>query len=450
MNSPRPKSPLSVTEPTDSARAYQSTMALLHGFEAALWSMAPTRDRLLYLSLSTSSLYGESTENLVLHPNFWLEAIHPDDKPRVFTLMERLPFAGTAHCRYRLLLGDGEVVPVQQRCYLVNNAAGEAERVDFMVFRTEPADAAETPDWQTLFRQLVDPYFLCETEYLSIVTANPASCALTGYRTADLRRLRLTDLGTHGQAHTLAVPGRLNPEKQQAFVCEWLIQPQDNPPKTVECRFSPVSLAGRHWWLVRMRDIDLERRQEVQQNDAENFLNLTESWLLQFDATGSIFFANPSAITRLGLDPQAPLNIVERMPLWAGRLFLHTCLPHATSLGRWSGELQFMDKDSRDCPVEIELIRHGNEEPTRYSLYARERGQAYQREQRLKKENERLTGQNHLRGQMLNNLGRELESPLNELTRHVGTQGTPELNRAIMRLRHLAESLQGFSDNQPF
>lgn len=415
QNHPRPPQPQLDANPALSL--------LLSSFGVACWSLTPERDRLLFLSASTAELYGEPLAVLAHYPNFWLEAVHPDDKPRLFTWLERLPYTGSAHGRYRIVLADGEIVTVQQRCQLHVDSQGQPQRIDFLVSRCLLNETEAIPDWQSLFRQLPEPLLLCEPEYGSIVSANPAACALSGYRLGELKKMRAQDLGAG-----FALPCA---QREPLPDANWPLLRRDEEPLLQHWRLLPISLAGARWLLLRLSPPDAhDPFQALAQRSGELLLCCNEH--------GQITAANPAARQALQLLPPQFGHLSEKMPLWASRLLWHEGLPSARQQGRWQKELPMLGEKNKERLCAVEVLAQDNG----FILAARDIANQQQLLQQYRRDNERLRNQEYLTQQVLANLGQEMLAPLNELAAQLGDNRNALAT--LKRLQHLADNLQRF------
>ena len=94
-----------------------------------IWSFDLTDKGENYLSRSAERIYGEPLEKLIERPRFWLEHIHPDDKPIKAASQYRLEKFGSTECTYRLELPTG-IRWIHDRLSLIRNKEGKAVRLE--------------------------------------------------------------------------------------------------------------------------------------------------------------------------------------------------------------------------------------------------------------------------------------------------------------------------------
>jgi PAS domain S-box-containing protein len=91
-----------------------------------LWIASPDGRTILYVSPAIESMYGLSVEEVIANPEFWLEAIHPDDVGVAQASHEALLAKGEASCEYRILTPSGDIKWVCDRKRLIVDQEGQA------------------------------------------------------------------------------------------------------------------------------------------------------------------------------------------------------------------------------------------------------------------------------------------------------------------------------------
>lgn len=92
------------------------------------WMTNPRGDEILYVSPGYETLWGRSVESVCRHPMSFLEAVHPEDRPRVVAGMTRQA-RGNHVVEFRVLHPDGTVRWVRNQAFPVRNERGEVYRV---------------------------------------------------------------------------------------------------------------------------------------------------------------------------------------------------------------------------------------------------------------------------------------------------------------------------------
>lgn len=75
--------------------------------ETVVWMSSPGIDRTLYINSAYEKIWGCSCDSLYANPRSFLDAIHPDDRPRVETELEHA--TDRLRTKYRIIRPDGEL-----------------------------------------------------------------------------------------------------------------------------------------------------------------------------------------------------------------------------------------------------------------------------------------------------------------------------------------------------
>lgn len=105
---------------------------LAENIHEVFWLISPDFEEVFYVSPAYETIWGRGCDTLYRHPRSWLEAIHPDDLPRVqeyITLKSTGQLDEIAFPEYRVVRPDGSVRWIQTRGYKVRNEAGEVYRI---------------------------------------------------------------------------------------------------------------------------------------------------------------------------------------------------------------------------------------------------------------------------------------------------------------------------------
>ncbi len=101
---------------------------LAENLQEVLWMTTPEKDRIIYVSPAYEAIWGRRCEDLHANPWQWLEAIHPDDRPRVAAAAVRQAEGGYAQ-EYRILRPDGTMRWISDRAFPVPAEDGSIQQV---------------------------------------------------------------------------------------------------------------------------------------------------------------------------------------------------------------------------------------------------------------------------------------------------------------------------------
>ncbi|MGE5090171.1 MAG: EAL domain-containing protein [Candidatus Levyibacteriota bacterium] len=93
------------------------------------WVTDPAKNRLLYVSPAYADVWQRSVAELYLHPQQWLDAVHPEDRDRVAAATGRETIDGGYDQEYRILRPDGALRWIRDRAFPVRDASGAVYRV---------------------------------------------------------------------------------------------------------------------------------------------------------------------------------------------------------------------------------------------------------------------------------------------------------------------------------
>jgi len=97
---------------------------------AVLYSMTVEngKARPSYVSKNFSRLTGRERTAMIVENDFWIENLHPDDRPRYARTVESLLAGGTPELRinYRIIDGDGAERPIVDAMRVIQNSDGQA------------------------------------------------------------------------------------------------------------------------------------------------------------------------------------------------------------------------------------------------------------------------------------------------------------------------------------
>ncbi|SDS38298.1 response regulator [Opitutus sp. GAS368] len=92
------------------------------------WVTTPDGSQLLYVSAAYAQVWGRPVAEAYARPASWLEAVHPEDQPKVRVALQQLAQGTEYRIEYRVVRPDGTERQVEDRRYPVLNPAGKMER----------------------------------------------------------------------------------------------------------------------------------------------------------------------------------------------------------------------------------------------------------------------------------------------------------------------------------
>ena len=108
----------------------QRLNSLVNSLDDMVWSQSVDTFELLYLNPSAERIYGRSSSEFFKNLNLWLEAIHPEDRDRVWTERHKLLQIGSYEIEYRIVRPSGEIRWLRDRAQLIFDAKGNPSQLD--------------------------------------------------------------------------------------------------------------------------------------------------------------------------------------------------------------------------------------------------------------------------------------------------------------------------------
>ena len=102
---------------------------LAENIQAVFWIRDIQTDQLLYISSAYETIWQRSCVSLYQNYSSWLEAIHPEDRQRMKTVILELKTTGQYHEKYRIIGADGTIRWICDRAFPIKNETGELVRI---------------------------------------------------------------------------------------------------------------------------------------------------------------------------------------------------------------------------------------------------------------------------------------------------------------------------------
>ena len=108
----------------------QRLNSILNSLEDAVWSISVDTFELLYLNPAAEAIYGRTSSEFLENQSLWQEAIHPEDRDRVWAETQKLFETGSYEVEYRIVRPNGEIRWLRDRTQLILDAKGNPTRLD--------------------------------------------------------------------------------------------------------------------------------------------------------------------------------------------------------------------------------------------------------------------------------------------------------------------------------
>ena len=108
----------------------EKIISVLNALPDGVWSADCATGHVLYVGPKMSEIYGRPASDLHRRAEFWIEAIHPDDRAAVIAAWQRMRAGEEFDREYRIVRPDGATRWINDRAHLVRGASHEPERID--------------------------------------------------------------------------------------------------------------------------------------------------------------------------------------------------------------------------------------------------------------------------------------------------------------------------------
>ncbi len=102
---------------------------LTENISEVFWMTSPDKSEMYYVSPAYERIWGRSVRSIHEDPRSWLDAIHPQDRERVFAAAVDKQGAGTYDEEYRIVRPDGSIRWIRDRAFPVRDPAGSIYRI---------------------------------------------------------------------------------------------------------------------------------------------------------------------------------------------------------------------------------------------------------------------------------------------------------------------------------
>ncbi|MDP9132194.1 MAG: PAS domain-containing protein, partial [Nitrospirota bacterium] len=191
-----------ITERREAEQAVEESQGrfrqLAEHIKEVFWITDPAKERIIYISPGYEETWGRSCDSLYAAPHSWMEAIHPEDQPRVRAATSRQGL-GTYHEEYRIVRPDGSMRWIWDRAYPIRDPSGTVYRIVGLAEdvtdrkRVEAALIESEQRYRVLFNDNPSMYFMVDTEG-TVLSVNRCGAERLGYRVEDLLGTQVLDV----------------------------------------------------------------------------------------------------------------------------------------------------------------------------------------------------------------------------------------------------------------
>ena len=109
--------------------SHECLRQLAEHIREVFWLTDPSKMHMIYISPGYEDIWGRSCSSLYASPQSWLDAIHPDDQPRIRQAMLTQQLTGSYDVEYRIIRPDGVIRWIWDRAFPVRDETGQVYRI---------------------------------------------------------------------------------------------------------------------------------------------------------------------------------------------------------------------------------------------------------------------------------------------------------------------------------
>jgi two-component system, sensor histidine kinase and response regulator len=188
----RPAAQNAIPDPERSRRAGDWFQQLAAGITEVFWMAEADTGAVIFVNSAYEAVWGRSCESLYRNPSGWLDAIHPEDRPRMQAVYAT-SVQGPLETEYRVVRPDGSIRWIRDRAFPIFDTTGRMEGVagvaEDITERKLTGNALKLSELR--FRRLIDSGIIgmfSGDESGRILEANHVFLQLLGYTPEDLSR----------------------------------------------------------------------------------------------------------------------------------------------------------------------------------------------------------------------------------------------------------------------
>jgi PAS domain S-box-containing protein len=242
---------------------------LVENIREVFWMENVEGTELLYVSPAYEEIWGRSCEEFYRNPKVWIDAIHPDDRQRVYDHFSQFRETGKYSEEFRIVRPDGMIRWIWDRGVLIHNESGEVTRVagiaEDITERKEVEDALKESEKR--FRILSEAAFegIGVAEKGVLVDANKAFTRIIGYSLEELKGKQVIELVA--PEHRELVTENIRSGYEGIYEHKGLHK--DGSLIDLEVHGCSVTYQGRTMRLTAIRDITERKQAEEALRDSE-------------------------------------------------------------------------------------------------------------------------------------------------------------------------------------
>lgn len=337
---------------------------LAENIREVFWITDPTKRQMIYVSPGYETIWGRTCESLYSTPESWIEALHPDDRPRVAEAAFTRQISGEYDEVYRIIRPNGAVRWIHDRAFPIRNNSGEVYRIVGIAEDISDRKHVEESLRESEARQ----HAIVQSALDGVITIDHLG-RITDFNPAAEKIFGCTRSRMIGKEMVLVIiPPSLRAwflrglaemfAANEGPVCGGRIEMIglrcDGTEFPIECTITRIELEGPPMFTAFIRDISGRKRAEEQIRLLADAVQSTQELIFITDQEGRFTFLNRAFLDAYGY---SELEVRGRK---ADFLYAASNPPglreqviEQTLAGGWRGEILQRRKDGSEFPISL-------------------------------------------------------------------------------------------------
>ncbi|MEW6157238.1 MAG: PAS domain S-box protein [Verrucomicrobiota bacterium] len=321
---------------------------LAENIEEVFWLTDVAKHHLLYVSPRYEQIWRRSCHDLYQHPHQWIEAIHPEDRPRIVEALPRQA-RGEYNEEYRIVWPDGSWRWISDRAFPIRDVSGKVYRIAGVAQditerkQAEEELRANEARFRLLFAQNPNPMWVYDVNTLAFLEVNDAAIRHYGYSRDEFLGMTIKDIRPE-QDITRLLESVKATETGLRYSGEWRHRLKNGRVVDVEIVSHAAEFSRRNAVLVVVHDIT-DRKQAMERiAEQAALLDKARDAILVCELDYRITYWNKSAEQLYGWSAQEAFGKTIQELVHQPTADFQNATQLLLRVGEWTGEIQHITR----------------------------------------------------------------------------------------------------------
>ncbi|MEI7597555.1 MAG: PAS domain S-box protein [Bacteroidota bacterium] len=270
-----------------------------------------TKEKVLYVSPKFEEILKIPIQVILDNPNGFTDYIHPEDRERIFSNIERKDFTpeGFTNEEYRMLNPNGELQWISSKTYPIVENDGTVNKIAVIVSDItekkilENENKIASENFASIFRTSPDPIIIMRAADGIITDANEQFINTSGYSLDELIGRTSSELTAYENPSDR--DEAIHDLKTKGFFQNKEVKFNTKQGEQLDCILSSriIKLSGIPHFITTLRDVSkikaIENQVKINETNFRTFFNSIQDFLFVLDEQGNIINVNDTVSNRL-------------------------------------------------------------------------------------------------------------------------------------------------------